>query len=867
MKGGVYNLGVQVVGRFIILKELGRGGAGIVYLVEDENDGKKYALKLFYSRDRDILEKLEKEFNLVRELNHPGIVKVYEYGIFEGSPFLLMEYVEGSPLSEVGEELTIEEKIKIARKIIEAVAYAHKKGVVHRDLKPENVLITKNGEVKLTDFGIAALHDKTLSKTGGIKGTPAYMAPEEIKGETPGFSSDIFSLGCLLYELFSGISPFKKDTLSATLYAILDKEVESLSSVLPDIPDGISRIISRCLLKNRDLRYKNAVELLSDWNSYQNVKVRLPLSRKKKYLIGVLSGIFLFFISSLIFYFYRDNEPRRVKISGQEISVFNRGGRRLFKFIAGSDISSYLLADFTGDGHKEVFVGTDFVIYRDGKSLPGKDTGCVYYLDRKGKVLWKKRIASDNIYGKEPFYVVDKIYQDTTPGEQGIIVFARNGKWFPYAIKKFFPENSTQANYTFWHSGWVYDALMYDVDHDGVKDIVAAAVNNDMGFKPVIFALSGKFFECQSPPWMGNYLSEESGLLFYTVLPGNGKPDAISLRGEDFVVHVCGGGSFVVSSEGVMKDYAGQKIKEEQRILREQERLLSVLKVVMEMHKNGNDAEALKILKKELVPPFEYSERLYPLLAYMYLLSGTFKFYSGMYEEAFSDLRQASNLDRMYQAPYFRAGQLYLKRSNYRMAALNFSRAYALSSDQWAFFYQVLCEALSGDYRKAVSHLRSYMKKKDAFWREFAGMVFYLYGDLDSAEYYLRTAIDLYPDLEDAKLYLNIIAIDRILLEGRGNSPDIKYFASDNSDDVKGSIAFIRGEYDTALTHLLRAEEDFKKFLHYPDVNLRLSRTYFYLYLLNMQKGKRKEALSYLRKANCYGICKKLRDKYGISCK
>ena len=256
---------------------LGSGGMGEVYLARDERLGRPVALKVLpagLTSDPNRLRRFEQEARTSGLLNHPNIVTVFDVGTAEGQPYLVCELLEGETLRTrlTRGPVAPRDAISVAMQAARGLAAAHAKGVVHRDLKPENLFLTRDGTVKLLDFGIAKLvqpesgsHDaqETLEVTsaGVVMGTVAYMSPEQVAGGTVDHRSDVFSFGAVLYEMLTGIRPFVAETSAETMTAILRHEPEPLASVAPAVPPALDRIATHCLEKSPDNRFQTARDL------------------------------------------------------------------------------------------------------------------------------------------------------------------------------------------------------------------------------------------------------------------------------------------------------------------------------------------------------------------------------------------------------------------------------------------------------------------------------------------------------------------------------------------------------------------------------------------------------------------------------
>jgi serine/threonine-protein kinase len=259
----------QTVGTYTIRSLLGRGGMGVVYLAEDSRLGRTVALKAMAPRfmyDGQWRERLRREARVAAGLSHPGIAVVYALEEIDGRLYLVSEHIQGETLRDVIRRgaLPLAETLAVGRQLADAVAAAHDRGIVHRDLKPENAMRTANGAIKILDFGLAkaVTADGTMADApavtlaGAVFGTPAYMSPEQLRGEAAGPAADIFALGVLLAELSSGVHPFDS-TQPATLAA----RILSAEPRLDAVPAALRPVIAGCLSKRADDRFRSAHEL------------------------------------------------------------------------------------------------------------------------------------------------------------------------------------------------------------------------------------------------------------------------------------------------------------------------------------------------------------------------------------------------------------------------------------------------------------------------------------------------------------------------------------------------------------------------------------------------------------------------------
>ena len=288
----------QTVSHYRILRTLGAGGMGEVYLAEDTKLGRQVALKVLAhesARDPDRRARFEREARAVAALNHPGIVTIHSVEEHQGVLFLTMELVDGRTLSECIPQggMPLDQLLKIAIPLADAVGTAHHRGITHRDLKPANVMVGHDGRVKVLDFGLAKQQpqDSFQSETalvptahataeGKILGTVAYMSPEQAEGKPVDPRSDIFSLGVVLFEMATGQRPFKGDSNVSVLSAVLRDTPPLVTDLRSDLPRDLGRIVKRCLAKDPEERYQSAKDLRNDLKALKEDSDSAEIARR-----------------------------------------------------------------------------------------------------------------------------------------------------------------------------------------------------------------------------------------------------------------------------------------------------------------------------------------------------------------------------------------------------------------------------------------------------------------------------------------------------------------------------------------------------------------------------------------------------------
>ena len=279
----------QTISHYRIVEQLGAGGMGVVYKAHDSRLDRAVALKFLpekLAQQPQALERLRREARAASTLNHPGICTIYDIGEQDGRAFIAMEFVDGETLASHihGKPLSLQEILKLAIQITEALDAAHAEGIIHRDIKPANIFVTKRGQAKVLDFGLAKLVPKGVASAeedfasqppdshsiiGIISGTPSYMSPEQVRGDDLDPRTDIFSLGLSLYEMATGRQAFGGNTGGTIIEAVLTRPPVPVRRINPDIPPRLEEIIDKALQKDRGQRYQHAADMLADLQRLQ----------------------------------------------------------------------------------------------------------------------------------------------------------------------------------------------------------------------------------------------------------------------------------------------------------------------------------------------------------------------------------------------------------------------------------------------------------------------------------------------------------------------------------------------------------------------------------------------------------------------
>jgi len=312
---------------------IGTGGMADVYLAQDVRLNRQVAIKILRSdlaRDPSFVTRFNKEALSVAALNHPGIVSVYDSGREDSPsgamPYIVMEYVEGKTLREIvnkGERFALNRAVEITEGILIALQYSHKNGIIHRDIKPGNIMITDNGDVKVMDFGIArALADTgaTMTSTWNIIGTAQYLSPEQATGTQADARSDLYSVGCLLYELLAGRPPFTGDTPVAIAYQHVSAPLVPITEIQESLDPALNAFFSIALAKDANERYQSANAMLKDLKKLikgEGITTQIPKQIRKEKArnrIAALSIALILLVGGVSYFIFNPNQSAVTRV-------------------------------------------------------------------------------------------------------------------------------------------------------------------------------------------------------------------------------------------------------------------------------------------------------------------------------------------------------------------------------------------------------------------------------------------------------------------------------------------------------------------------------------------------------------------------
>ncbi len=313
---------MKKIGKYDILSILGKGAMGIVYKALDPDIDRKVAIKTIRfdlaseeTDNEEIMQRFMREAQAAGKLTHPNIITIFDVGREEDLTYIVMQYIEGPSLQRLiaqGEKFSIPDVVKLMEQVCNGLDYAHQNGIVHRDIKPGNILLDNNKRPYICDFGVARVDTSTLTQSGTAVGTPSYMSPEQVMGKKIDKRSDIFSIGCILYEFLTGRRPFEAESITTVIYKIINEEPPAISEIKKGLPAGFEKIINKALAKDPNERYQNCKQLIEDLRNLDRLSDKTiavtvarelpvieeeekeeeaPEKEKKKSRLGLILGI------------------------------------------------------------------------------------------------------------------------------------------------------------------------------------------------------------------------------------------------------------------------------------------------------------------------------------------------------------------------------------------------------------------------------------------------------------------------------------------------------------------------------------------------------------------------------------------------
>jgi eukaryotic-like serine/threonine-protein kinase len=436
----------QKIGHYEILSSIGAGGMGEVYRARDTRLGREVALKILpaeLSADHDRLERFEQEARSASALNHPNIITIYEVGSSNSTSYLSMELVEGKSLRAVLDEgfMTLRRVVILASQLAEGLAKAHAAGIVHRDLKPENLMISKDGFLKILDFGLAkrtlvtthqTSHLQTQTALGMVVGTVGYMSPEQASGKAVDFHSDQFSFGTILYEMITGKRPFQRGSVAESLTAVIREDPEPVINLNPQIPQVLRWILDRCMAKDPEERYASTRDLARDLQSirdhiseFSSVATGSPGAQPGKRFRALVPALLLiaFLAGVAAAYWYFGSKPQEplemltLTFSGKDSSPAVSPDGKLIAFRSDRDGTPRIWLKQLAGGNESVLSSGP-----DDHPRFSADSSTIFFIRRQGADTSLYRIS---VLGGDERKIVDDAHSADPSPEGKRIAFLR----------------------------------------------------------------------------------------------------------------------------------------------------------------------------------------------------------------------------------------------------------------------------------------------------------------------------------------------------------------------------------------------------------------------------------------------------------
>lgn len=433
------------IGPYEVISAIGAGGFGEVYRARDTRLGREVALKILpaeFLEDRERLARFEQEARSASALNHPNIITIYDVGVTESASYLSMELVEGKSLRDVLNEgpLTVRKVATLGSQLADGLAKAHDAGIIHRDLKPENIMISKDGFLKILDFGLAkitaitphqASHLQTQTHAGAVVGTVGYMSPEQASGKPVDFHSDQFSFGTILYEMITRKLPFKRGSVAESMAAIIAEEPEPVDNANPQIPKVMRWIIDRCMAKDPEERYASTRDLARDLHSIRDhiselssitISAEPPAIKRFRFAFPLLLLIAILASVAAAYWYFKPKPQEPIEMltmtySGKDLSPAVSPDGKLIAFRSDRDGNARIwLKQLAADNEIALSSGPD--------DYPrfSADSSSIFFVRREGGSSSLYRIS---VLGGEERKLVDDVHSADASPDGKRIAFVR----------------------------------------------------------------------------------------------------------------------------------------------------------------------------------------------------------------------------------------------------------------------------------------------------------------------------------------------------------------------------------------------------------------------------------------------------------
>ena len=492
---GASSATVDLPDRWRLLELLGAGGQATVWLAEDRTLGQPVALKILPAdADARTRGRWLEEVRQGRRLSHPNLIRIFDVVETSDRPVAVMEFVPGGTLADrvAGDGAQpIEDVIGWAREVLSVLAYLHESRIVHRDVKPSNLLVADDGSIKLSDLGLVRNLDRgsDLTRTLEGVGTPRFMAPEQLRGETPTPSCDLYSLGVTLYQLLTGRVPFDGDSAFQIADGHLHAEPAPIRDLRPECPRWLARFVARLLEKDPEARFRTARGALV---ALGRRKVRLS----RRALRGTAVAIVIVAAVVVALGFARSfitPSLDRIEIGDSEVVARSEDGRRLWSSEKPGHIPQVVMADVSGNDHQEVIVG-----WSTSRAGEGPEDSAFFEVhSTSGEVIRSIRSsgwAKDDFPDFTTVWHLKEMAAGNLGGDGEDLVWGlTNPRWYPAILGvTSFRRTSERSLVQLSNSGHVQNMTVADLDGDGLDEIVAVLVNNPMGFQRILVSMGAR---------------------------------------------------------------------------------------------------------------------------------------------------------------------------------------------------------------------------------------------------------------------------------------------------------------------------------------------------------------------------------------